>query len=135
MTYSPPMGRTQQCPRLLRAARAAALALCALASPAGAESFKISYAGTNANFAQYFAAEDKGYFKDEGLDLQLVQLGGGTATPALIAGDLTYSGSPSSAMSAILRGAPLKVILIGQSKPIYELWSFDPTVHRLEDLK
>src|ERR1700691_5502210 len=115
MTYSPPMGRTPQCPRLLRAARAAALVLCALAAPGRSESFKISYAGTNANFAQYFAADDKGYFKDEGLDVQLVQLGGGTATPALIAGDLAYSGSPSSAMSAILRGAPLKAILIGQS--------------------
>ena len=113
----------------------AALALAALTAPAAAERFKISYAGVNANFAQYFAAEDKGYFKDEGLDVELVQLGGGVATPALISGDLAYSGSPSSAISAILRGAPLKVILIGQSKPIYELWSFDPAAHRLEDLQ
>jgi NitT/TauT family transport system substrate-binding protein len=117
----------------------AALGLIALAAPAAApaaaQTIKISYAGVNANFAQYFAAEDKGYFKDEGLDVQLVQLAGGVATPALISGDLAYSGSPSSAMSAILRGAPLRVILIGQSKPIYELWSFDPGVHRLEDLQ
>ena len=113
----------------------AALALVALTAPASAQKLKISYAAPNANFAQYFAAEDKGYFKDEGLDVELVQLGGGVATPALISGDLAYSGSPSSAMSAILRGAPLKVILIGQSKPIYELWSFDPAVHKLEDLQ
>ena len=113
----------------------AVLGLAALAAPASAQKLKISYAAPNANFAQYFAAEDKGYFKDEGLDVELVQLGGGVATPALISGDLAYSGSPSSAISAILRGAPLRVILIGQSKPIYELWSFDPAVHKLEDLQ
>jgi len=113
----------------------AATALIALAAPARAEKIKLSYAGVNANFAQYFAAEDKGYFKAEGLDVELVQAGGGVAIPALLAGDLAYSGSPSSAMSAIIRGAPLKVILIGQSRPIYELWSFDPEAKRLEDLK
>jgi NitT/TauT family transport system substrate-binding protein len=107
----------------------------AFASPAAAEKIKLSYAGVNANFAQYFAAEDKGYFKEEGLDVELVQAGGGVATPGLIAGSLTYSGSPSSAMSAILKGAQLKVILIGQSKPIYELWSFDPAVTRFEELR
>ena len=109
--------------------------LLTAAAAAQAQPIKLSVAAVNANFAQYFAAEDKGYFKEEGLDVAIVQLGGGVATPALIAGDLAYSGSPSSAMSAILRGAPLKVILIGQSKPIYELWSFDPGVHRLDDLK
>ena len=41
----------------------AATALIALAAPARAEKIKLSYAGVNANFAQYFAAEDKGYFK------------------------------------------------------------------------
>jgi NitT/TauT family transport system substrate-binding protein len=116
-----------------RFAFAAILAL--VAAPASAQKIKVSYAAPNANFAQYFAAEDKGYFKDEGLDVELVQAGGGQATPALIAGSLHYSGSPSSALSAILRAAPLKVILVGQSKPIYELWSFDPQVTRFEDLK
>jgi NitT/TauT family transport system substrate-binding protein len=120
---------------VLTALALAALALPTWTAPASAQKFKISYAGVNANFAQYFVAEDKGYFKDEGLDVELVQLAGGVATPALISGDLAYSGSPSSAMSAIMRGAPLKVILIGQSKPIYELWSFDPAVHKLEDLQ
>ncbi|HXQ51008.1 MAG TPA: ABC transporter substrate-binding protein [Stellaceae bacterium] len=112
-----------------------AAVLLSIAGPAAAEKIKISVAATNANFAQYFAAEDKGYFAAEGLDVTIVQLGGGTATPALIAGDLAYSGSPSSAMSAILRGAALKSILVGQSKPIYELWSFDPAVKRFDDLK
>ncbi len=122
--------------RLAGAARAALAALCVLAPPAAAQTFKISYAGINANFAQYFAAEDKGYFKDEGSTFELVQLGGGTATPALIAGDLAYSGSPSSGDERDPAPArSFKVILIGQSKPIYELWSFDPEVRTLADLK
>ncbi len=102
---------------------------------ATAEKIKITVAALNANFAQYFAAEDKGYFKEEGLDVEPVVVGGVMATAALIAGSIHYSGSSSSAMTAILRGAPIKVILVGQSRPIYEMWSFDPAVKTFEDLK
>jgi ABC-type nitrate/sulfonate/bicarbonate transport system substrate-binding protein len=38
-------------------------------------------------------------------------------------------------MSAILKGAPLTIVLVGQSRPIYKLYSFDPAVRTLADLK
>jgi NitT/TauT family transport system substrate-binding protein len=102
---------------------------------AAAEKMQINVPALNANFSPFFAALDKGYFAEEGLEVELPVIGGGTAVPALIAGNLIYSSSPSSAMSAILKGAPLTVVLVGQSRPIYQLWSFDPAVKRFEDLK
>ena len=113
-------------------------AIAAMAVPFAADAadpIKLTVAGTNANFAQYFVAEAKGYFKDEGLDVQVMEMPGGPATPALIAGSIHYSSSTSSAMTATLKGANLKVILVGQGRPIYEFWSFDPAVKTLADLK
>ena len=61
---------------------AGALALCA--NIASAETVKITIPNYGANFAPVLIAEDKGYFKDEGLDVEVIVSGGGTATAALI---------------------------------------------------
>ena len=124
----------------MRFARAAAGMLaaafvCAAGTPAWSEPMIINVAALNSNFGPFFAAEDKGYFKEEGLDVELKVMGGGQAVPALIAGSLAYSSSPSSAMSAIFKGAPLTVILAAQTRPIYQLWSFDPAIARFDQLK
>jgi ABC-type nitrate/sulfonate/bicarbonate transport system substrate-binding protein len=108
----------------------------ALAAPdARAEPVKLSIPNVHAGFSHVFIAEDKGYFKEEGLDVQVSVVPGGTATPALIGGSLDYSSSPSASLSAILRGAPLRVVLATGTRPIFEMWSFDPAIRTIEDLK
>lgn len=114
---------------------AATLALALLAAPASAETIKMSVPAETAGLSQFFVTERYGYFKDEGLDVEIAILQGGPATPALIAGSIRYSASTSSAMTATLKGAKLKVILIGQSRPQAEIWSFDPEVKTFKDLK
>jgi NitT/TauT family transport system substrate-binding protein len=113
----------------------AALALLLTAAAAQAEPIKITVPAETAGLAQFFVAEKQGYYKEEGLDVELLILQGGPATPALIAGSTQYSASTSSAMTASLKGANLKVVLIGQSRPQAEIWSFDPAVKKFEDLK
>jgi NitT/TauT family transport system substrate-binding protein len=116
---------------------ACALAAATLvAAPAiQAETIKMSVPAETAGLSQFFVTEQQGYFKDEGLDVQIAILQGGPATPALISGDLRYSASTSSAMTASLKGANLRVILIGQSRPQAQIWSIDPEVKRFADLK
>jgi len=113
----------------------AAAAFVVTATGASAEPIKVTIPNYGANFAPVMIAEDKGYFKAEGLDVEVIVSGGGTATPALLSGDIHYSSSPASAMSAILKGAPLKVTLVGQVRPNYQIWSFDPAVKSVDDLK
>jgi NitT/TauT family transport system substrate-binding protein len=108
----------------------------ALAAPiAQAETIKMTVPAETAGLAQFFVSEKQGYYKEEGLDVELLILQGGPATPALISGNTQYSASTSSAMTASLKGANLRVILIGQSRPQAEIWSFDPAVKKFEDLK
>jgi ABC-type nitrate/sulfonate/bicarbonate transport system substrate-binding protein len=113
----------------------AALIVAAAPFASQADTIKLTIPGENANFAQYFIAHQRGYFKQEGLDVEIIIMGGGPATPALIAGSTQYSASSSSAMTAALKGANLQVILVGQDRPIYEFWSFDPAVKTFEQLK
>ena len=89
-----------------------ALLLCPLAAGA-AEKVRVTYPNLNGAYIFLFTAIDKGYYTQEGLDIELIESGGGTATPALVSGDVQFSTSGSSAISAIMRGARLKVLLVG----------------------
>ena len=66
------------------------------------EKIKVSMAARASSYLPYFTAQDKGYFKEEGLVLDILKAGGGTATPALLSGDIQFSTSAASALSGIL---------------------------------
>jgi len=72
---------------------------------------KITVPSVTPDDGAYFVAAQKGYFTEEGLDVEFVFSGGGTSTPALISGSIQGSASGSSAISAIMKGAPLRVVL------------------------
>ena len=99
------------------------------------ERIKVSFAADAAIYAPFFIAIDKGYLAEEGLEMEIIKAGGGTATPALISGDLQYSTSASASVSAILRGAPLKIIFTNADRPMDELWSTSPDIKTLADLQ
>ena len=84
--------------------------------------------------AAYLIAIQKGYFAAEGLDPELVFAGGGTATPALISGSIDGSASSASALSAILKGAALRIVLVFEDSPYYEIWG-QPDIKTLADFK
>jgi NitT/TauT family transport system substrate-binding protein len=98
------------------------------------ESIKVAFAADAAIYGPYFIAMDKGYFAEEGLDIEMVKAGGGVSTPALLSGELQYSTSATSVVSAGLSGAPVKVILTSADRPPYQMWSSTPDVRTLADL-
>lgn len=113
-----------------------ALILFAFASRASAlDHVKVSYPNLNGSYIYFFTAIQKGYYKDEGFDLDVVETGGGPATAALVSGDLGFSTSGSSAISAILKGAKLKVLLVGEDRPDWQIWSTKPDIKSFDDLK
>jgi NitT/TauT family transport system substrate-binding protein len=119
---------------LLPLALAAAFMLGA--GPArAADQVTVTYASFDALYAPYFLAVAKGYFARQGLDVTLMQAGGGTATPALIAGSVQFSSSSGSAITAILRGAKLKVVMTLAVSLPWKLWATGPAIKSLQDLK
>lgn len=130
MTY-----RTRPYRILIAAIAVAALCIVTFAAPArAAQSIKITLPTITPADAAYFIAAQKGYFKEEGLDVELVFAGGGTAVPALMSGTVDGIASGAAALSAILRGAPLRVVLVFTESPAYQVWA-QPDIHTLADLK
>jgi len=103
--------------------------------PASAEKIRVSYPNLNGSYIFLFTAIDKGYYTQEGIDIELLESAGGIATPALVSGDIQFSTSGSSAISAIMKGARLKVLLVGQDRPIWQLWATKKDIKSLEDLR
>ena len=56
------------------------------------------------------------------------------ATPALLSGELHLSTSAGSALSAALRGGPVKIVYTNLSKPSYRFISTKPEIRSLKDL-
>jgi NitT/TauT family transport system substrate-binding protein len=103
-------------------------------APPPTEQIKVSFAADTAIYAPHFIAIEKGYYQEEGIEMEMIRAGGGAATPALISGELQYSTSAATALSAMLKGAPMKVIYTNSDRSLDELWSSTPDVRTLQDL-
>jgi NitT/TauT family transport system substrate-binding protein len=104
------------------------------AAPPPLETIKMAFASDAMIYSPHFVAIEKGYYAEEGIELEILRVGGGVATPALISGEVPYSTSAGTALSAILKGAPLKVIYTHVDRPGYELWSGVADVRALPDI-
>lgn len=98
------------------------------------EKVRFSVAAVTGSYMDEFVAIEKGYHREEGFTVEMIRAGGGIATQALIAGDLHFSTSAGSALTAMLRGAEIKVVYTNIDRPGYQLWSAQPEIKTLKDL-
>jgi NitT/TauT family transport system substrate-binding protein len=68
-----------------------------------------------------FVAFHRGFFKDEGIDIEFPRLIPAMAQNALISGDVQYHGLADSALRLAAKGAPIKAIFYGADRPMYYL--------------
>jgi ABC-type nitrate/sulfonate/bicarbonate transport system substrate-binding protein len=101
---------------------------------ATAENIKVSYASFSAAYMDHLVAIEKGYFREEGLSVEVFRAGGGVATPGLLSGQFQFSTSAGSALSAGVRGGPLKIVYTNLSRPSYKLVSIKPDIVSAKDL-
>ncbi len=119
-------------------ARLAAVVVAVVLSwPAAAElrEINVTFATMSADYAPYLIPIEKGYYAADGLAIKITRAGGGVAPPALLSGTVDISTSAASALSAILRGAPLKIVYTVAHRPTYQLWSTRAELKTLADLK
>jgi NitT/TauT family transport system substrate-binding protein len=80
-------------------------------------------------------ARDRGYMKEEGIDLRIVLMQTTPSIQGLMAGHVQFSGSGSSALVAIAKsGAPLKTVLAINDK-VHQWLLARPGVQSLRELK
>ncbi len=91
-------------------------------SPAlGADKIKLALPGNSMGYLPLFVAVHRGFFKDEGIDIELPRLIPAMAQNALMSGDVQYHGLADSGLRLAARGAPIKAIFYGADRPMYYL--------------
>jgi len=113
------------------------LLIAALAAvPVKTEAKKIYVAISNPDmsFLTGGVAQFEGYFKDEGLDVELVQINANVSVAALAGGNIDYNLILQSVVTANLRGLPLKVVGILIERPTHVLVAH-PSIQKFPDLK
>lgn len=80
-------------------------------------------------------AKERGYMREEGIDLNVVVMSSTAGLQAVLAGEMDFTGSGSSALVAITRGnAPLKTVLAVNDQVLQWLMA-RPQYHAFKDLK
>jgi ABC-type nitrate/sulfonate/bicarbonate transport system substrate-binding protein len=95
---------------------------------------RIAYASSGINYADIFLAKEKGFYREEGLEPQFIQMSSSIAITASISGELDGQASIGSAIRAIQRGAPLRVVAVTLRRPLYWL-VVRPEYRSFRDLK
>ncbi len=115
-----------------------ALLLCAalfLCQPAQAqETLRIGVSVRNVVLMPFYYAKDKGYFEREGLRTEIIQIRSNLQVAGVAAGELDFMSGVGTAIEAIRKGLPLKVVAVFYRAPLFSLVSA-ASIKRPKDLE
>lgn len=101
---------------------------------AAVERFYISIPGPALSYVPLYYGQEKGFFAEEGLDVQVLVVRGVIGVSSLMSGEIDVTCHAGSGFSAILRGIPLKIISVTRDRPLHELL-VAPAIGTSADLK
>ena len=84
---------------------------------------RMGSSSTNVSYLALYTAYHRGFFKDEGIDLEIVYMAANLASTAVLNGDLDYNGAVTGAIGAAVHGQPMKVLLFTVARPLLFLMS------------
>jgi NitT/TauT family transport system substrate-binding protein len=90
-------------------------------SPAHGQALKkvrLASSSTNVSFLALYTALHRGFFKEEGLDLEIIFMPANLASTAVLNGDVDYNGAVTGTIGAAVQGRPMKVLLFTVAKPL-----------------
>jgi len=113
----------------------AVLLLC-VSEPGWAQTQRLAISATGRSFTQLpiRIAEVKGYYSQEGLDVEYIQMAGQLATTSLFGGHVDATTAFSSAAVGSIRGFDAKGVIVFCDKPTFVLVS-RPQIRSVAELK
>lgn len=82
----------------------------------------------------FAVARDRGYYRQEGLDAQLIVMPSALGTQALLGGNVKFSTAGGAGLLPVLRGAPIRFMFTTFSRPMFWLYSRSD-IRSVENLK
>ena len=93
------------------------------AAPASAQLKKVRLSATSVAVTelQFRVALQKGFYRDEGLDVEIILIRGALGMQALLGGSVDYTSAAGSIIAAATRSVPVRLVLVVNSKPQFDL--------------
>ena len=88
-----------------------------LAQPA-LKKVRMGIQSTNIGFLPFHIAYHKGFYREEGIDLELIFMSTQAVNAAFVRGDLDYSAAVNGIIQGIVRGAPAKILACAIDRPL-----------------
>lgn len=111
------------------------LSILAFIDEAEARKVRVAIPSLSLPMLPFFIANEKGYYRDEGLEVELIVMGGGRLSNlALLVGEVDFTTVPTAAITAALQGAPLRIVFTAYYRPLFSLLS-KPDLKDVKQLK
>ncbi|HMA81989.1 MAG TPA: ABC transporter substrate-binding protein [Candidatus Binatia bacterium] len=95
---------------------------------------RISYSSRSNSVTPFYLAVQKGFFAEEGMDVELVQVNPRLGATAVLNGDLDFTTTFGSTLRSIVGGFPIKFVAVSVRKSDHFLVA-RPEIKELKDLK
>lgn len=105
-------------------------------SPASAQLKKVRFSTTGVSISElpFKVAQLRGFYREEGLEVESILIRGAVGMQALLGGSVDYTSASGSTIAAAVRGLPVKLVFISSSKPQFDLIS-QPQIKSIQELK
>jgi NitT/TauT family transport system substrate-binding protein len=84
---------------------------------------RLGFPTINVAYLPFWAAYHKGFFRDEGIDLEIILMSVPVMNAAILTGDIDYHGGVAGLMGAAVRGSPVKALMFTGDRPLMFLVS------------
>lgn len=103
-------------------------------SRGNAENVKVGIPSLTVTMMPLAVAKERGYFQQEGLNVDLVLMPAALTIKVLLSGDLDYATTVGSAVVASVRGIDVRVVMCFVDRPLFDLVG-NPAITSVGDLK
>lgn len=103
-------------------------------SIAAAATVNVAVPSFSISLIAFMAAKERGYYREQGIDVNFVLMPAAIASRALIAGNVDFATVGGSALTASLGGAPLRMLFSSFNRSLFWLYS-KPDIAEVKDLR
>jgi NitT/TauT family transport system substrate-binding protein len=108
--------------------------ICAAVNSFAIDNVRVAYPSMNTSVFALIIAQKEGYFKEEGLNVELLSIRGEIAIRTTLSGDVDFFTNAGSALAAAVRSVPVRLITVFQDKPGWDLIS-TPDIKSVSQLR
>lgn len=105
-------------------------------SAAFAQLKKVRFSVSAASIAEmpFRMAQIKGFYREEGLDVEVIFIRGAVGMQALLGGSVDFTSASGSTIAAAVRGIPVKLVFTASAKPQFDMVA-QKDIRSMADLK